>query len=290
MSPTPTTNSFVLIGAGRVGTAVARLLHQAGYSPIAVGPEDRESSRRTAALLGSDVCSLDSLPPANIVLLGVPEEAMGLVASKIAASLQPDTLVVHFAGALGTGPLTPVTKVRARACALHPVQSCPDAETAFRRLPGSAWGVTCAASEELRAARLVRDSGGNPVMVPEDLRPVWHAAAVTVSNSISALLSAGEQMLTAIGIGSTTEVLTPLAAGTVANARERGGGAATLTGPIARGEWKTIEGHIAALRSLPDGLLDLYLLAARLTLESAWVAGHLTRDSYDRISSELASG
>lgn len=260
---------ILLIGPGSVGTAVARLLADSGHSIVGVGPPDRSSARRSADLLGAPFVDFDHLPDSDLVLLGVPDRAIHELAERLAGVVGPGTVVCHFAGSLGITPFEPMPDNVGRA-ALHPVQACPDPVTAIARLPGSAWGVTC--PDELREwafALVGRDLHGRPVAVAEEMRPLWHAASVTTANGIAALLAAGEAMLAAVGIADPAGVLGPLAAGTVANAREGGGGGATLTGPVVRGEAETVRGHLEAIARVAPGLDSAYRAVSRSIIDSA---------------------
>lgn len=261
--------SVALIGAGIVGTAVALLLQKAGYTIVAVGWSGRASSGRAGQLLGAPVCAPGSMPKTDVLLLGVPDHSIGRTASDAVSQLSSETLVVHFAGALGAGVLDAVRASGGHPCALHPVQSCPDIDSAVRWLPGSAWGVTCAPEIEVRANELVSAAAGRPVRVAEEHRPLWHAAAATVANGTTALLAAGESMLAAIGIESPPDVLGPLATGTVANAAGPGNAAGRITGPVARGDLATIRRHLDALEADAPDLVDRYRHAALLVLATA---------------------
>ena len=226
------------------------------------------------------------LPPGTeLVLLGVPDPHIGEVAHDLGARSLEGILVVHFSGSLGIGPLAPIVRARGKAAALHPVQACPDIDTAIRRLPGCAWGVTCldSATEELTTELITRDLRGVPVKVAETDRASWHAAAVTTSNGIAALMGAGEAILAAIGIEEPHHVLGPIAAGTLANAVEGGGGAATLTGPMVRGEDGTVRRHVQALSERAPELLPLYRAAAHLIAESAYISGRISASDRDAI-------
>jgi predicted short-subunit dehydrogenase-like oxidoreductase (DUF2520 family) len=273
---TTTRHDIVLVGAGRVGTAVSYLLHKAGHTIAGVGFAQRASTHRAAELLHAPVFGRDDVPPADVVLLGVPADAIAAVARDLAARIRPGVKVVHFAGAWGIELLHPVHERGAGVCALHPVQACPDVDAAIRRLPGSAWGVTCSEGLEDWAAGLIEiDLDGSPTFVEERDRAVWHAATVTTANGIAALLAGAEDMLRAIGIEDPIDVLGPLAAGAVANARDGGGGVATLTGPAVRGERDAIERHLLALSKTAPDSTGAYVAATRAILTEASRAGRI---------------
>lgn len=275
MSQSTSPTYVVLFGAGNVGTAVAILLRRSGYQIAGVGPLGRASTIRSAGLLGAEPCDPRQLPASDVVLLGVPDHQIEPASRAVAPHLADGTLVVHFAGALGTAPLDAVVASGGLPCALHPVQSCPSVDAALRRLPGSAWGVTCPPEARERAEQLVGDAGGHPIIVADGDRAIWHAAAATVANGCSALLATGEAMLAAIGVPKPQSVLGPLSVGTAANAIELDGAAAGLTGPVVRGDLATIERHIEALNVSAAGLVARYRAAALLTLEAAVGAGRL---------------
>jgi predicted short-subunit dehydrogenase-like oxidoreductase (DUF2520 family) len=265
----PARHRIVLIGPGSVGTAAARLLADAGHTIAGTGPPDRRSARRSAEFLGAPVVNMESLPECDLVLIGAPVGAIQDLAMRLADVLEPGTIVCHFAGAYGTGLLDPLPEHIDRA-AIHPVQTCPDPATAVARLPGSTWGVTC--SDDLSGwafALIERDLRGHPVAVHESVRPLWHAASVITANGIAALLATAESMLATAGIADPVAVLGPLAAGAVANAREGGGGGATLTGPVVRGEEDTVRRHLESIAEIAPGLESAYRAVARSIIGSA---------------------
>lgn len=256
--------TYALVGAGRVGTAVARMLMERGNRPIGIASRSQASALRASSLLDAPVLEVDAIPEVDVVLIGAGDDAIGEIASRLTEQV---SVVVHFAGAYGLGPLQPVIQRGGWGCALHPLQACPDIPTAIERLPGSYWGVTSTWPAREWAHRFVADEmEGNPVDVAEDARPIWHAAAVSTSNGIAALMAVGERLMGAAGIESPEKVLGPLARGTIENAIEGGGGAATLTGPAIRGETNTIELHLAAIRERAPQLMDPYVAAADVIL------------------------
>ncbi|HVF52049.1 MAG TPA: DUF2520 domain-containing protein [Actinomycetota bacterium] len=269
--PTPSSLRIALAGAGRVGTAVAVLLAEAGHEIAGVWSRSDESARRARDLLGSDAIQPGSEIKADVLLVGAGDTAIEEVAATFGPSLPPGCIVWHFAGSRGVAPLAAgVGRSDLYLLAGHPVQACPSVVLGIARLPGSAWGVTCSADVRARAFSLITSSlGGVPVEVREEDRPLWHAASVMTSNGIAALLGSGEALLGAIGVVDPIGVLGPLAAGTVANAVVGGGGDATLTGPIVRGETDVVAGHLAALREVAPHLADTYEGIAWMILAAA---------------------
>lgn len=278
-----------LIGAGRVGTGVAQLLQTAGHEIVAVSSRSLNSALKASERLSADVFRIQDLPEADLVLLGVPDAAISEVADEIAPHVQPGAFVCHFAGSFGPEPLKGVIERGASGCAIHPVQACPSIEAAVARLPGSAWGVTCSdpGGDDRMIELIDLDLHGFPVVLPAELRPIWHAAAVMTSNGIAALMAVGEALLAEVGVDDPARVLGPLAAGTVQNARDGGGGAATLTGPAVRGEREVLRRHLAALAQRAGSHGERYRAVASLIVRVALDAGRIDEQTATELLSEF---
>lgn len=276
MSATPRIpQRVVLIGAGRVGTAVAQLLQTAGSSIVGVTSRTSASATVAAERLGAPGFNLAAPPEADAYLIGATDRGISEIAASLNARVPDGSTLVHFSGSLGVEALEPAVGDRVFGAALHPVQACPDLDTAIARLPGSAWGVTCSPGRLEWGFDFVRAAGGMPVEVAPSKRALWHAASVMTSNGLSALLASGEAILAATGHADPGPILGPLAAGSIANALEGGGGAATLTGPIVRGEVDAIRRHLEAIDSGAPELRAAYLAVGLTILEVAKRTGRL---------------
>lgn len=278
-----------LIGAGSVGTAVALLLARRGHSISGVASRTEVSARAAAARLDAGVFDhVRELPDSDVVLIGTSDDAIEEVADVVAERVSPGTTVCHFAGSLGLGPLRAALAMGAYACALHPVQALPDVDTALARLPGSAWGVTTSGGARPWAFSLVSDElEGTPVWVAEEHRPLWHAAAVTTSAGLRALMSSASAMLESIGVEDGPAVLAPLVSGTLANSLE--GQGVTLTGPFVRGEAETVARHLASFDAYAPELKGDYVRVAALILEGVARLRRPPEDAHTSIRALLES-
>ena len=213
-----------------------------------------------------------------MIFLTVPDDAVPIVASRLAAqgeSIPATVSFVHASGALGLGALEPL-RLRHAVGSFHPLRSFPEPgpPEAFR---GIVIGVD-ASSEPLRRVlnHLARDLGAKPKRVDDAQRAIYHAAAVFASNYVVALLAEAIRLLERSGWteGEAVQGLIPLAEGAIANVRKRGPVAA-LTGPIRRGDAKTVTRHLGALAGERGGArrTDLYRMLGNVALEIAQQAG-----------------
>lgn len=276
-----------LIGAGSVGTGVAALLAERGQRIVGVSSRSTGSKERAGALLSAPVSDVESLPPADVYLLGAGPGAFEEIQDRLRDVDLHGRVLVHFSGAHGVDALAASVARGAHACALHPVQACPSVETAVRNLPGSTWGVTCSEGAIDWGAGFVRLLDGSPIEVPEEDRVAWHSAAVITSNGIAALMGAGERILRGLGIEDPVAVLGPLAAGTVANARGGGGGGATLTGPVVRGEHDVVRMHVDRLAAVDSELAEIYAAVSALIARIARASGRIDAAQMSELEATL---
>jgi predicted short-subunit dehydrogenase-like oxidoreductase (DUF2520 family) len=189
---------------------------------------------------------------ADLVLLCVPDAAI----AEVAASLAPGPWIAHVSGATPLASLAP----HERRFSLHPLQT-------FTRSRGSeqldgAWAAVTAGSEDARAVALwLADTLGLRAFELDDsARTLYHAGAVFASNYIVTLQRAATLLFDTIG--APPAALEPLMLRTIENDFE-------LTGPISRGDWATVDAHIAELHERLPELEHLYETLAGATLALA---------------------
>lgn len=211
-----------------------------------IGARGRVGSAVSARLAERGI-RLDEDEP-QLVLLCVPDRAIAEVAAEIAGG----RWVAHVSGATSLAALDPHT----RRFSMHPLQSFSSA-----RGPEQLDGVWAAVTAETEEARMVgfwlaQTLGLRPFELADDHRAAYHAGAAVASNYLVALRQAAGSLLESAG--APPEALDPLMRGVIENDFE-------LTGPIARGDWETVERHLAAIRELRPELEPLYLVLAQAT-------------------------
>ena len=229
--------SVRIVGAGRAGGSFALALGRRGWHVDVLGR-------------GADPSAAAS--QVDLVLLCVPDGAI----AEVAGSIEPveGTVVAHCAGSLGLDALDG----HPRRAVVHPLVSLPSSEVGAERLDGAWFGI----SGDPFAAELVAVLGGRAVEVADGDRAAYHAAAVVASNHLVALLGQVERI--AAGIDVPLEAFLALSAGSLDNVAALGP-AAALTGPVARGDWSTVQRHLDALDpSERETYLAMARAAARL--------------------------
>jgi predicted short-subunit dehydrogenase-like oxidoreductase (DUF2520 family) len=279
-----------VVGAGRVGTALAAALRRSGHRIVAVSAVSAASLRRAEERLPG----IPVRPPqavvagSDLVLLTVPDDALPALVSGLAATGADlaGRLVMHASGRHGLAVLEPATRRGALPLALHPVMTFTGRPDDVDRLAGVSFGVTT--PDQLRpvAEVLVMEMGGEPVFIAEEDRGLYHAALAGAANHLVTQVVQAADLLRTAGVAEPSRMLGPLLGAALDNALRLGD--AALTGPVARGDADTIAGHLAALQAAAPEALPAYLALARLTADRALASGMLAPPDAQRLLEVLA--
>lgn len=281
-----------VVGAGRVGPALAASLQLAGHRPVAVSGVS-DASRRRAELMLPDVplvSPADVLQSADLVLLTVPDDTLPGLVEGLAetGAVRPGQLLVHTSGRYGTKVLDPALRVGALPLALHPAMTFTGTPVDVQRLAGCSFGVTAPDQLRLAAEALVIEMGGEPEWIDEDMRPLYHAALALGANHLVTLVAQAMELLRAAGVEAPDRMLGPLLGAALDNALRSGD--AALTGPVARGDAGTVAAHVTELRRHAPQTVSGYLAMARATADRALAHGLLKPELAEDLLGVLASG
>jgi predicted short-subunit dehydrogenase-like oxidoreductase (DUF2520 family) len=275
---------IAIVGAGTVGTALAVSWARAGHHIVAAAGRAATVDRAAAWLPGVPVRSLAEIAgAAELIVFAVPDDALVTTVGAVAPSAAADAWLAHVSGARG---LSIFSGTRARALALHPLQTFPDVAAALETLPGCAVAVTAAEEAGYRLGeQLALDLLAVPFRLADEMRPLYHAAAVFASNYLVAIAGAGERLFAAAGVPDAAAAMAPLQRATLANV-ERLGPRDALTGPAVRGDAGTIEANLAAIAAAAPSLVPAYVALCRVAVD---VAGErLSAEGRARVEGALA--
>jgi predicted short-subunit dehydrogenase-like oxidoreductase (DUF2520 family) len=269
--------SIGVIGAGRVGAVLAARLRAAGHEVVAAAGESDASRQRAAALLpGVPLLKPSAVARASeLLLLTVPDDMLPNVVRVLAdaGAIREGQVVAHTSGRHGLAVLAPAVAAGARAIALHPAMTFTGTEVDLGRLAGCVFGLTADPGERELAEQLVAEIGGTPMWVPEEMRTLYHAGLAHGANHLVTLVSEAMEMLTAAGAADPAGTLRPLLQAALDNALANGD--AALTGPIVRGDVRTVAAHLDDIAANVPDTLPTYVAMARATLDRAVTDGRL---------------
>jgi predicted short-subunit dehydrogenase-like oxidoreductase (DUF2520 family) len=267
---------LAVIGAGRVGSAMAFLAHEKGYKIVGLCCQYLEEAQIAAAFLNQNDIAKKApglwLREADLILITTPDDLIGQVCTQIVTAeyIKSGSIIAHCSGAHPSFILKPAADIGCPIGSLHPLQSCATKEMAISVLPGSYFCIE--GSEEARNVlkNLALSIGGKILEIATDDKPLYHASAAVASNFLVSLINFALSLYEGIGIDREKGLLalTPLFEGTIRNIKAVGIPEA-LTGPIMRGDLGTVKTHLEAIKNRTPYYLLLY---SALGLETTRVA------------------
>ena len=243
----PALPPIALVGPGRMGNALLHAARRAEIEVVLVGRND-------VALVAD----------AEVVLLCVPDAEIETAARSVTELTARTRFLGHTSGATGLSALGRAA-AGVETFSLHPLQTVPDGSTDLSGAPAAVTG-SCADALGL-AQNLAKSLGMEPFDLPDEARIAYHAAAAIASNFLVALEESAVELLAAAGIEDGRSLLAPLVTSTATNWAE--GGRDALTGPIARGDERTVEAHAEAIAAIAPELAPLYEVLSERTRELA---------------------
>lgn len=251
------TGGIGFVGAGAVGSALARALHGLGYPVAAVASGSRASAEALAAQLPGCVAVDKAQAVADrcaTVFITTPDSVIARVAE--ATRWRRDQDVLHCSGAAPVALLSPAQAAGANVGGLHPLQTFPNRSVGAEALRGIAFGVQAEGGLLLQLEGLVAELGGQAIPLRDEDRALYHASAVLACGAVAALIGAAADLWRSFGApqpqADAIGALLPLLRGTTDQLGNEGLPSA-LTGPVARGDTATVAAHLDALwRHAPE--------------------------------------
>lgn len=280
--------TFCLVGAGRVGSSLARWAAAAGARAVAVAVRRPGAPGEGLARdLGAAAVAPEELTSAgsDLLLVAVSDPALDAVAGDLARRPQA-RVALHTSGSRGASALAPLAAAGVAVGSLHPLKAFP------RELPDvrSGRGVTFAVDGDALARRLARRLtaawGGEAVEVAEAQRDLYHFGATLAAGGVVTLVAAAGELAARLGLPPAVAAgYRALARGALAEAGDEP--AAGITGPVARGDRETVLRQLAALGETAPELVPLATEVARCGLRLAG-AGEAYREARLELARALA--
>lgn len=266
-----------VVGGGRVGAVIAAGFRAAGHEIVAVSGESEATRERIATLLpGVPVKKpTDVARAADLLLLTVPDDMLeNVVVSMVGAGvIREGQYVIHTSGRHGLAVLRAAREVGAHTIAMHPAMTFTGTELDLPRLKGCVFGVTAEGVARVEVQSLVDDLGGIAMFVAEDKRTLYHAGLAHGANHLVTLVNQAMDLLAEAGAESPAAVLRPLLEAALDNALTKGSEA--LTGPIVRGDVRTVQAHLDDLAVSAPATIPSYVAMAKATANKAMLDGRL---------------
>lgn len=286
---------IAVVGAGKVGSALALLLNRQGYPVAGVASKSIDSASRVADELKvpASVKPEEVTLGADVVFITTPDRVIADVAEGITArgGFRRGQVVFHTSGAHPADEVGAARRSGALVASLHPLQSFADIKMAMENLPGSYFALEGDSEALPLAEQIVRDLGGKSFAIAAADKPLYHAAACIASNYLVSLMHFATGLYGRFGLtrAEAFEALFPLVRGTINNISQVGTPHA-LTGPVARGDGPTLEGHLKVLKDAGEQELDLYSRLGLYTVRVALEKGSVNAEEAGKLDDIFREG
>ncbi|MBA2710887.1 MAG: DUF2520 domain-containing protein [Tatlockia sp.] len=273
---------FNVIGAGRLGTALALSLIKSGQGQLmAVCNANFNKAKLAVEKIGSGIAvsRISELPAADLTFITTPDDLITQVAKQLASEkiLPPHSLVAHCSGVLSTNALSSLKKISCHLASIHPLKafkSNNDDSFIFNQ-------CDCVIEGDSEAVNIITvlfsDMGARVIPIKPEDKMIYHAAAVMSSNYLVTLAATAIQLFNQAGISKSLakEITQNLMTSSLNNIKQSEIAADALTGPLQRGDLNTIKKHLAIL---PASFRDLYSSAALATLPLTTLSDELKEE------------
>ncbi len=300
--------NIAIIGAGRLGTTIAYTINsknKKNMKIVSMSSTTKKSLDRAKKILGTSTKKIlftqnnkEAAAKANCIFICTPDDIIkkvcrGLFSQKKQTKTKQkkqNIFAIHFSGSKPLKDLESAKEAGAGILSLHPLKSFASIPAAIKTIKNTEYGITFnTPEEEGLAKRIVESLGGHSIIVEDNKKPLYHAAACVASNYLVTLIDYAVYINEKIGINPKDSIkgLLSLVGGTVKNIGVAGT-KKSLTGPIARGDTGTIKDHMKNFKEhLSDEDTEIYRLMGKKTAGIAKQNGWIEDKVYNKLIDTL---
>ena len=284
--------SLNIIGAGRVGQTIGKLFNIHGCFEIkGILNKTTDSSKKAIEFIGSGYAcdTLSDLPNSDVIMITTPDFEIENIANKLS---EIDTLktkiVFHCSGATASTVLNPLTKKGIKIGSIHPIMTFATPEKSINDFSG----VYCGFEGDDVILDTLQDAfnkiGGKVFKINTEKKAVYHVATTMACNYLIALMDTAIDLYVESGLSraDALSVMQPIVKKTIDNVFSIEPIKA-LTGPIARGDYNTVQRHMDALTD--QRIKNIYSILGAKTLEISAKKGDASIENLDKIENILLS-
>ena len=269
--------SVCLIGVGKVGSALAFELYEAGFKNIYLVDKVLKRVRSTANKLNcvKYSCRLkkEFIAESDIIIISVQDNEIDNVVKRISrlnVNLK-DKIFLHTSGALSSEVFEILKINKSCAGSFHPIQTFSKRRSSKSNVfKGIYFGIEGGVNAKKLQKELCAKFESHYIEIPKEKKLIYHTACVIASNFLVTYINILDDLLKNIGYKEeeTYKVFEPIIIETLLNISKYGN-VKSLTGPFERNDVKTIKGHLKAMQEEHPLLVPFYVSLARETVKVA---------------------
>jgi len=228
-------------------------------------PFSKRKARRVARKVGGTSNRLESAKlNCDVLWLAVPDAAVEEVSNALAQRAELPPVILHASGALGSQALRALAGRGVHTGSAHPMMTFVEGDPPSLR---GAWFALEGDSVAVRAARVIAGKlGAKCFTIEPESKALYHAFGAMLSPMLAAELAAAEKIGLRTGIlpRDIRSIMEPIVMRTVTNLL-RNGAEKSFSGPLARGDVRTVALHLDSLGRAPEA--TVYRALAEYAIE-----------------------
>lgn len=265
---------FAFIGAGKVGTSFGWYLKNKDFNVAGFYSKNHVSALKAADYTSTE--AYDDLhiltKSANIIFITTPDDMIENICNSLVEKklLTKNHIICHMSGALSSQILNSANKIGCATYSLHPLQAFADIPKASQKLKNTFFSLEGSSEKMAVMQKILKQMGNKYFVIKSADKVLYHSAACVFSNYLVSLLNLGLELMDTAGIKKeeSLQAVMPLILGTLDNVTSFSPKKA-LTGPLARGDIKTLTKHLSSIKGKCPQYLDFYKNLSLETLNLA---------------------
>lgn len=269
--------AICIIGVGKVGSALAFELYEAGFKNIYLVDKVLKRVCSTANKLNrvKYSCRLkkEFIVKSDLIVISVQNNETRDVVKRISrlnVNLKAK-IFLHTSGALNSEVFEILKINKSRAGSFHPIQTFSKRRSSKSNVfKGIYFGIEGGAKAKKLQKELCAKFESHYIEIPKEKKLIYHTACVIASNFLVTYINILDDLIKNIGCKEeeTYKIFEPIIIETLLNISKYGN-VKSLTGPFERSDVKTIKGHLKAMQEEHPLLVQFYVSLARETVKVA---------------------
>lgn len=273
-------NKVYIIGAGKVGSAIAFELKDKGYSIDFITDRNTERLNKIYSVINpisySEKIDKNFISGSDIVFICVQDRYIKDVVKEIEdfGSDFSDKFFILTSGSesseLFPGDVGVFSKNKTGS--MHPVQTFNKVSFENNHLLGKIYFGIEGGNDFIELSKnIIENFDSKFIIIPADKKHLYHSACVISSNFLVTLLNISSEVMGNLGIdkAKTFEIFSPIIYSTLKNI-STDGLVNSLTGPFERNDTETISGHLKIINTELPSLIPFYTLLGMETVKVAF--------------------
>ncbi len=259
-----------IIGAGKVGFSLALYFNCHGQRVHGVyslhHDSAKELSSRCRCLVYDDLSALAQ--NSDILFFTVPDGKIAEVFGSIPKNILENRIVCHCSGSLSAADTFGSENTSYFKASVHPLGAISDRNKGFEELGDIYFCIEGDDKAVEALSALMTESGLKLRRISSDKKVMYHLAAATASNLVLGVIASAVSLFENCGFKKDEAIplLSPLIEGNIRHIL-KDGLVNSLTGPVQRGDTRTVQRHLEVLSKPEDK--KLYALLSLKLLEIA---------------------